>query len=314
MAKLSHNLVRGFASLFWGREGVYFDSTNERAAYGPLNLNLFRNHLLGKLEIGTYPIDTRGLARWGCIDVDENSLDKALNVAAAYQSYNIVTWLERSRSKGYHIWVFTYPMPAAILRKAGLVAIHMAGLPAKTEVNPKQFGLWHMPKPKDAPSSFKYGIGNTVRLPYSGSALPGRMQCLAMLGSGLTVPLTVSQFVPRALAGRNGLGRLMLMADAYRPLQQDSEAPGRKQAGTITGPSHQRQEAWEVIDESTKKVVEKGERDNQIYTAVRLMYAKGYEKYIALDRVKEIWEEQILNKDDFPLREALAKVDRIYGH
>jgi hypothetical protein len=66
----------------------------------------------------------------------------------------VASHVERSRSKGYHLWVFfTEEMPAFDVRTGLMAACNVVGAPTK-EVNPKQVELSDR------------GWGNGVRLPY----------------------------------------------------------------------------------------------------------------------------------------------------
>lgn len=109
----------------------------------------------GEHSIGVYPV-TNGHVRWGCVDWDEgdDDIEHALNVQAVLQHFEITSWIERSRSKGWHLWVLMRAMvPMDMMRKALLVACELAEAPAK-EVNPKQMTLE------------EGRLGNYVRLPY----------------------------------------------------------------------------------------------------------------------------------------------------
>lgn len=111
----------------------------------------------GEYAIGAYPVDNN-MVRWGCIDWDEGEGDivHAVNTRAVLEHMGITSWIERSRSKGFHLWVFMDDwMPMANMRKALLVAAELAEAPTK-EINPKQMTL-----EPDA-------LGNYVRLPYPG--------------------------------------------------------------------------------------------------------------------------------------------------
>jgi hypothetical protein len=78
----------------------------------------------------------------------------ARRLQAALAAAGIVAWVERSRSKGYHVWVFSAGLvTASDMRRMLLLAHQVAEVPAR-EVNPKQEFL----------SGGNYG--NYVRLPY----------------------------------------------------------------------------------------------------------------------------------------------------
>lgn len=120
-------------------------------------LQHFADH---KQPIGVYPlekIEDRYVVHWGCVDWDdgdEESLIHATNVQTLLWQLDIPSWVERSRSKGYHLWVFfTGPMPAVDIRNGLIGVCKIVDAPIK-EVNPKQTMLGGK------------GWGNGVRLPY----------------------------------------------------------------------------------------------------------------------------------------------------
>ena len=120
-------------------------------------LQHFADH---KQPIGVYPLEERDgeyVVHWGCVDWDEGdeqSLIHAANVQTLLWQLDIPSWIERSRSKGYHLWVFFLEATPALDVRHGLIAVcKIVDAPTK-EVNPKQTTL-----------SGK-GWGNGVRLPY----------------------------------------------------------------------------------------------------------------------------------------------------
>jgi len=134
----------------------------------PLTLRLLEGHLKGENGIGVYPTyhDEHGdlWASWGCCDIDTGDWSEAYMLATALKSMGMVPHIERSRSKGWHIWVFPEaPVKAWQMRRALKVAYAAIELPAK-EANPKSEQL----KPGQ--------VGNYVRLPYKGALKPGGMK------------------------------------------------------------------------------------------------------------------------------------------
>lgn len=121
-------------------------------------------HLTGAIApVGVYPMGKWNMENqvgWGCVDFDEGeteSLTHARNVQHVLELFGIKGWIERSRSKGYHVWVFKDgTISATIMRRALLAACQIADAPTK-EINPKQDFL---PTGK---------LGNYVRLPYPGA-------------------------------------------------------------------------------------------------------------------------------------------------
>jgi hypothetical protein len=136
----------------------------------------FDNHINGLDPIGVYPMvpsartesdDVEWVVYWGCIDYDEGeieSLAHARNTQTVLRvAANIESFVEKSRSKGYHVWVFpNRPVPALTMRRALLAAAQVVGAPMK-EINPKQVSL-----PWDEDRK-EWKLGNYVRLPYPGA-------------------------------------------------------------------------------------------------------------------------------------------------
>lgn len=302
-----------FSSLFWGRTDVWYEDTT-RATWGHVNLNLFREHLTGARMIGTYPITDEGLVKWGCIDIDDGDLAKAVTVQSSWQEYGINSWIERSKSKGYHVWVFPEDWcPAETMRRAGLLILWDSYLDPKTEVNPKQFQLWTEPRPRNAPNHIKHGIGNTVRLPYSPMADPGRM---VVLGARLR-PLSLEAFTSVAGATMASLSRLRAVAERQRELEAHqahirAARPAHLESG-IKGPSgpFQRQEAWDILEGTATFSTM---RDNQFYTLINLMKSDrvGYDYGQAEATCRRIYSRQLTDHTDFPWKQVEDKLRRAY--
>lgn len=127
----------------------------------PLEERTIAAHLKGIQGVGVYPSwhDENGVlvASWGCCDIDTGDWSEAYNLATALRAMGMVPHIERSRSKGWHIWIFPEnPVTAKQMRRALKVAYAAIELPAK-EANPKSEQL----KPGQ--------VGNYVRLPYKGA-------------------------------------------------------------------------------------------------------------------------------------------------
>jgi len=160
------NVARDFLKIFQGRTDAWGGDTG-RANYAPVTEELIQGHLDGSHEpIGIYPIrfvldeeseETMPYhlrVRWGCCDLDDNIWANTYALARTLYAMDLNPWVERSRSKGWHVWIFVPESVAAFdMRRALKVAYSVIGLPAK-EANPKS-ELLH-------PNQ----LGNYVRLPY----------------------------------------------------------------------------------------------------------------------------------------------------
>ena len=154
-------------------------------ALGPGFTDICVRHLTDEeAPIGVYPllpaVANVHSVYWGCVDFDEGeeaSLIHAENLELVLNRAQIKGWVERSRSKGYHVWVFFQEaMRATDVRNGLLAACGIVAAPVK-EVNPKQTELTGK------------GWGNGVRLPYPAGRQPGRN---VILSGGLEMePTTI---------------------------------------------------------------------------------------------------------------------------
>lgn len=170
---MSNGLLDDFIALFDGRREAV--GTEQGGCLrvaddfrGGTFESMVADHLTegGECAIGVYPLVCRDekhwVVHWGCVDFDEGeeaSWVHARNLQKVLAKVGVTGWIERSRSKGYHVWVFAERgewVPAATVRRGLLVACQIAGAPTK-EINPKAEG-------HEDPSF----LGNYVRLPYPG--------------------------------------------------------------------------------------------------------------------------------------------------
>lgn len=214
-----------FANLFRGRTDAYghnegrmvpnaFGDTVEQTTQ-PHQWWIDR-HLDGTEPIGVYPLMDDGNVWWGCTDLDngESDLVHARNLATLLEAGGVNAWVERSRSKGFHVWTFaSEPIPAMVMRHALLAAHQRLEIPAK-EVNPKQTTM----------DGLK-GYGNYVRLPYPGADnhngfTESYRQCVIAGEERLrsaTDTLTLMEFVTAAWGQRSPLLAYEFLAGKYVP-------------------------------------------------------------------------------------------------
>ena len=142
------------------------------------------------------------MCKWGAMDIDEgeDSLVLAQNAATVLWAMDIRAWVELSRSKGCHVWVFaTEWVEAAVMRKALMAALQLTGAPYDA-VYPKQDSL-------DGPP------GNYMRIPYGGKRPEGRQEILDPNGE----PLEYYDFVIAAEGQRTTLDLLHHAGTYYKP-------------------------------------------------------------------------------------------------
>jgi hypothetical protein len=157
--------IRVFKSLFTGLTNVYgtydVNTGRVRQVKEPVTYRVLHAHLTGRQSYGVYLLTgdrTRALA----VDFDEDELCLPISFVAGARRYDISAYIERSKSKGYHVWIF-FENGGVLAAKARLVAQKILadmGKPA-TEVFPKQDAL------ADGVS-----YGNFIHAPLFGAIVP----------------------------------------------------------------------------------------------------------------------------------------------
>jgi hypothetical protein len=137
--------LRLFRRLFAGLPRVYgtYDPHTGRVRQikEPVTDRVLLAHLQGRRSYGVYLLvgdRTRAIA----VDFDTDDLLGPVEFVNAARGYHIASYIERSKSKGYHVWIFfgKRSVPAA---KARLVVRHILAEIERptTEVFPKQDSL-----------------------------------------------------------------------------------------------------------------------------------------------------------------------------
>lgn len=197
--------VDAFVRLFRGRGDAYGHDEG-RCVKAKLTDEHWVDHLNGTEGMGVYPaVPTPDGPKcvWGCTDIDVEDYSQALLLQSTLEQAGIVSWIERSRSKGYHVWVFVdRPIEAEAMRNMQLVAHQVCDMIPK-EVNPKQTDV----------SLTKYG--NYVRLPYFGGIChtPDRRVILDINGD----PMPLVDFVREATININTPDIIRRIARMYQP-------------------------------------------------------------------------------------------------
>lgn len=105
----------------------------------PLTKPVILRHILGKERIGRYLLCQDGRIGVLAVDIDINNLYIAIEFSERCLHYSLVAPIERSKAKGYHIWLFFKGLLLA--RKARLVASYIldeCDLLGKVELFPKR--------------------------------------------------------------------------------------------------------------------------------------------------------------------------------
>jgi hypothetical protein len=216
------DLFRGRLDAFGGETGLCVrPSVPSETAWR----DAARQHIWGNTPCGVYPmVRTEAgdhAVRWGCVDFDEGdskSWAYALNLYRVLGELGVTGWIERSRSKGYHVWVFASDwVNAASMRRALLGATQIAGAPLK-EINPKSEQLGF-----DADGNEK--IGNYVRLPYPGWGDGDEMPVRRVVLTSTGVKLGLERFVEDALALRTTAHQIEVLTQYWEPPQRPVREP-----------------------------------------------------------------------------------------
>jgi hypothetical protein len=210
-------LLKQYITLFRGRGDVYGHNEG-RCVKEQLTTETFQKHLEGTEPIGVYPmlshIDQYYVA-WGCVDFDTAEADQhAVRLHDALMEAGVTSWIEKSRSKGFHVWVFAeHAVLAEDMRNMLIVASQVAETPT-TEVNPKQ-------------TTLKAGqYGNYVRLPYPNVADRStdrqRIFHRNYVESGnFKNPMDFNDFVSTAVSLRTSQETIKRIASMYQPPKQE---------------------------------------------------------------------------------------------
>lgn len=206
-----HTIVSDFVKLFAGR-GDCYGSEEGGCVRQRLTPDTFAHHLSDGPYIGVYPAVPRGtnpsICVWGCSDIDVEDLDAARTLQRTLEMAGVTAWVERSRSKGYHVWVFaSEQVPAESMRRLLLVAHQVANYPAR-EVNPKQSDV----------SATK--VGNYVRIPYP-SGLRSTPERRVILDDN-DQPMPLQEFLQVAISSRVPLETIERLAELYVPPVQQN--------------------------------------------------------------------------------------------
>ena len=173
-----HQSTPDFMRIFQGRESAYGTyvlgpnattrSDGKRKGKAetltePVTLELWNEHLKGKIPIGIIPINEENQCVWGCIDVDiyRMAKSKVQEYIQRIRSLQLPLVPCRSKSGGMHLFLFTRtPVGAGFIRNKLQEFASALGL-GSSEIFPKQVEMG-----KDA--GLKQ-IGSWVNMPYFGA-------------------------------------------------------------------------------------------------------------------------------------------------
>ena len=134
--------IKIFKGLFMGLSNVYgtydIKTAKVRQVKEPVTDEVIRAHLTGKQSYGVYLLTgskTRALA----VDFDENDLSVPIDFIVHAKDHNLSAYIERSKSKGYHVWIFFEPRGVTASKTRLVVQKILADMgKTGTEIFPKQ--------------------------------------------------------------------------------------------------------------------------------------------------------------------------------
>lgn len=163
--------IKIFRSIFFGRDDAYGLETPEghTAVREPLTDSLIIDHIKGLKRIGSYPILSGNLVKWAVIDIDEDkklpkdeavkkSIEEATKIYITCLENNLFCYLEKSKTRGFHVWIFfDEPIPADKVRMA------LSKIQKDTNLDCEVF-------PKQDSLTSDNGLGNFVYSPLHGQS------------------------------------------------------------------------------------------------------------------------------------------------
>jgi len=177
--KNNEEKLKIFRKMFTGLPNVYgtYDPETGRSRQVKKTVTdcVFLDHLLGRTPYGIYLLNS-DKTRAVVIDFDEENRLLPIEFINSAKHYKISGYIERSKSKGYHVWIF-FPEEGVPAGKARLVAKHILDEidATDTEIFPKQDEL---------SNNLKYG--NFINAPLFGP----------LVKKGRTVFLNPATFKP----------------------------------------------------------------------------------------------------------------------
>ena len=163
--KTARQKVAIFRECFTGMVDVYgtYDPQrgNVRQVKQPVTDQVILRHINGQRPYGVYLLvqnRTRALA----VDFDENDLTPPMEFLATAKNYGVPTYIESSKSKGFHVWMF-FKGEGVLAAKARLIAqciLQEIGK-ADTEIFPKHDRLEN-----------QASYGNFINAPLFGALAP----------------------------------------------------------------------------------------------------------------------------------------------
>lgn len=305
---MNADTVDAFAYLFQGRLDAYGTEQGgcDRNTSGDWDAYRTRviEHLYGDTPMGVYPMvleHDEFRVSWGCVDFDEGdevSWIHSRNLHTALSTFGIQGWIERSRSKGFHVWVFCDDwVPASTMREALLGACQIVGAPTK-EINPKQTEL----RISDDGS---LQLGNYVRLPYPHGYENGERRCVVDLDGSM---IGLDRFCDTALDSTVVAADLEPLVAVYEPPAKPKPAVVPYISEPATMRSGMKALSRHILNNGPK---EGGDRSSTLYALAQSLHRDGLTYSEAIDVIYDAdrrWGKHIERGDPEYLDRMCAKV------
>jgi len=144
-----------------GRNGK--TESNSRVVHGQLDEEKIQAHINGELGVGSIPINSENVCKFGALDIDTYDLDlQALN--RKVQAMKMPLILCRSKSGGAHLFLFLKDWEPAALIREYLTEMSIALGYSGCEIFPKQ----------DKILAERGDVGNFINMPYYGGDITTR--------------------------------------------------------------------------------------------------------------------------------------------
>ena len=155
-------IFRGFFTGLKNVYGTYDTKTGKvRQVKEQVTDEVIRAHLTGKRSYGVYLLTGDRTATLA-VDFDQKDLSLPIAYVAGARRYDMSAYIETSKSKGYHVWIF-FEQGGVVARKARLVA-------HKILTDMGKQGIEVFPKQDVLANGISYG--NFINAPLFGALVP----------------------------------------------------------------------------------------------------------------------------------------------
>ena len=102
-----------------------------------LTEEVYKSHIDGIQRIGVYPIYDNKWIKWFALDLDEENFEKILTIKKRVNDLKLTAYIERSKSKGYHLFLF-FDEPVEAVKPRLIFEFILTELGFICELFPKQ--------------------------------------------------------------------------------------------------------------------------------------------------------------------------------